>query len=279
MENSTSPLRQFQRQPKLFIDLPSQGKWYDEKILSEGTATSLAVFSMTANDEIGFKTPDALVTGESTVRNIKSCIPAILDPWNIRTIDNDSILIAIRMATYGQSMTVGNKCSKCGEDNAYEIDLQKYLEYYNSKTYDDTLKYEDFIVKLHPLTYRQWTDIQKSQTGFQRALNFQIPKFEDETQKEQAIQSIVDQINDLTLASIINQVKSIQIGEEIETNPVEIANFLNNQDVKFFHLIKKQIEDNISNWQLPLEDIKCESCGHQDKLRVSLDSSDFFAGG
>lgn len=279
MENSTSPLRQFQRQPKVFIDLPSNGKWYDESILSEGTATSLAVFSMTANDEIGFKTPDALVTGEATVRNIKSCIPAILDPWNIRTVDNDSILIAIRMATYGQSMTVSNKCAKCGEDNAYDIDLQKYLDHYNSKTYNDTLQYGDFVVKLHPLTYRQWTNIQKKQTGFQRALNFQIPKIEDDEQKEQVIQSIVDQINDLTLESIINQVKSIQIGEEIETNSIEIANFLNNQDVAFFHKIKNQIESNISNWQLPLENIKCESCGYEDNLRVSLDSSDFFAGG
>ena len=105
MENSNSPLRQFQRQPKLYIDLPSNGKWYDENIVSEGTSSNLAVFSMTANDEIGFKTPDALVTGESTVRNVKSCITAILDTWNIRTIDTDSILIAIRMATYGQHMT------------------------------------------------------------------------------------------------------------------------------------------------------------------------------
>ena len=121
MENSQSPLRQFQRQPKLYIDLPSRGKWYDEKIVADGTSTSLAVFSMTANDEIGFKTPDALVTGEATVRNIKSCIPAILDPWNIRTIDSDSILIAIRIASYGETMSVSSPCKKCSEDNAYDV--------------------------------------------------------------------------------------------------------------------------------------------------------------
>ena len=277
MENSQSPLRQFQRQPKLYIDLPSRGKWYDDKIVADGTSTSLAVFSMTANDEIGFKTPDAMVNGEATVRNIKSCIPAILDPWNIRTIDSDSILIAIRIASYGQTMSVNSPCKKCSEDNAYDVDLQRYLDYFSVKDYTDTLVYDNFTIKLNPLTYRQWNEIQKKQTGFQRALNFQVPNIEDEKQKEDVIQNIIDQINELTVMSILDQVASIEVDGQVETNKKEIVDFLNNQDVKFFHAIKSQIEKNISDWEMPTEDIKCEKCGYEDKLRVSLDQSNFFA--
>lgn len=276
MENSQSPLRQYQRQPKLYIDLPSQGKWYDDKIVADGTTTSLAVFSMTANDEIGFKTPDAMINGEATVRNIRSCIPAILDPWNIRTIDSDSILIAIRMASYGQSMSVSSPCKKCNEENAYDVDLQAYLDYFITKTYEDTVTYENFTVKLVPLTYRQWNEIQKKQTGFQRALNFQIPNIEDEKQKETAIQGIIDQINELTVMSILDQVESIEVNGNIETDKKEIVDFLNNQDLKFFHAIKDQIEKNIKEWDIPSENIKCEKCGHEDKLKVSLDQSNFF---
>jgi hypothetical protein len=277
MENSQSPLRQFQRQPKLYIDLPSQGKWYDENIIADGTSTSLAVFSMTANDEIGFKTPDAMVNGEATVRNVKSCIPAVLDPWNIRTVDTDSILIAIRIASYGQSMTVNNNCKKCSEDNAYDVDLQRYLDHFSAKTYNDTVVYENFTVKLHPLTYRQWNEIQKKQTGFQRALNFQVPNIENEEQKEEVIQNIIDKINELTVLSILDQVRSIEVDGQIETDKQEIVNFLNNQDVKFFHAIKAQIEKNITEWEIPTEDIKCEKCGYEDKIKVSLDQSNFFA--
>ena len=277
MENSQSPLRQFQRQPKLYIDLPSRGKWYDDKIVADGTSTSLAVFSMTANDEIGFKTPDAMVNGEATVRNIKSCIPAILDPWNIRTIDSDSILIAIRIASYGQTMSVSSPCKKCSEDNAYDVDLQRYLDYFSVKDYTDTLVYDNFTIKLNPLTYRQWNEIQKKQTGFQRALNFQVPNIEDEKQKEDVIQNIIDQINELTVMSILDQVASIEVDGQVETNKKEIVDFLNNQDVKFFHAIKSQIEKNIADWEMPTEDIKCEKCGYEDKLRVSLDQSNFFA--
>jgi hypothetical protein len=277
MENSQSPLRQFQRQPKLYIDLPSQGKWYNENIVADGTSTSLAVFSMTANDEIGFKTPDAMVNGEATVRNVKSCIPAILDPWSIRTIDTDTILLAIRIASYGQMMSVSSPCKKCSEDNAYDVDLQNYLDYFAMKTYSDTVVYENFTVKLHPLTYRQWNEIQKKQTGFQRALNFQVPQIKDEDQKEEAIQNIIDQINELTVLSILDQVASIEVDGQIETDKQEIVNFLNNQDVKFFHAIKAQIEQNIKEWEIPTEDIKCEKCGYEDQIKVSLDQSNFFA--
>jgi hypothetical protein len=35
---------------------------------------------MTAKDELMFKTPDALLNGQSTVEVVKSCIPAIQDP-------------------------------------------------------------------------------------------------------------------------------------------------------------------------------------------------------
>lgn len=280
MENKTSPLQRYQRQPKLYINLPSNGKWYDESIISDNTSTNLAVFSMTANDEIGFKTPDALINGEATAKNIQSCVPSILDPWKLKTIDIDSILIAIRMATYGQSMTINSVCAKCGEENAYEIDLQKYLNSYAEKEYKDTVVYNEFTIKIQPLNYKQWTDVQKKQTGFSRAINLQIPQIQDEKQKEEAMQSILDQINELTVMSILNQVKSIEVDGEIETDRQEIVNFLSKgQDVKFFHTIKSAIEENVNTWTLQSENIKCTSCNHQDKLRISLDSSDFFVSG
>jgi len=279
MENQTSPLRQYQRQPKLFINLPSNGKWYDEHTVADGSTADLAVFSMTASDEIGFKTPDALINGQATTKTMKSCIPALLNPWNIRTIDTDSILIAIRMATYGQNMSVSTICSKCKEQNAYEVDLQRYLDYYATKIYNDTVIYNDFRVKLFPLTYQQWTDIQKKQTAFQRSLNLQIPRITDEKQKEEAIQSIIDQINELTVVSIFDQVQSIEVNNEIETDKKEIINFLSNQDVEFFHKIKNTIEQNVKEWSLPTEDVECGNCKNKEKLKVSLDSSDFFVQG
>ena len=98
MENQ-SPLKKYTRQPKIYIDLPSKGKYYSDSVLYEDSYSNLAVFSMTANDEILYRTPDALITGQATAKNIQSCIPSILKPFNLVTLDVDALLLSIRLAT------------------------------------------------------------------------------------------------------------------------------------------------------------------------------------
>ena len=63
-------LKDKQRQPKLYIELPSLGRFYDGSIVQDQQYTQLPVFGMNAMDEILLKTPDALFTGEATVQII-----------------------------------------------------------------------------------------------------------------------------------------------------------------------------------------------------------------
>jgi len=279
MEKTDSPLKKYRRQPKLYVSIPSNGKWYDETIVAENTYTNLAVFSMTASDEILFKTPDALINGIATSKNISSCIPAILDPWKIKTLDLDAILIAIRIASYGETMNVNTVCNKCSAENTYEVNLQSYLDYFASKKYVDKLSYNNFVLTFSPLNYKQWSDIQKQQTSYSRALNLQVSKIKDNTEKEEFIQTLIDKINYLVAQSILDQVVSIEVDGEVETDPVEIKEFLENQDVELYHKIKKLIESNTKEWSLPEEKIECTSCNAKSNIKVSLDTSDFFVKG
>ena len=279
MEKTDSPLKKYRRQPKLYVSIPSNGKWYNETIVAENTYTNLAVFSMTASDEILFKTPDALINGIATSKNISSCIPAILDPWKIKTLDLDAILIAIRIASYGETMNVNTVCNKCSAENTYEVNLQSYLDYFASKKYVDKLSYNNFVLTFSPLNYKQWSDIQKQQTSYSRALNLQVSKIKDNTEKEEFIQTLIDKINYLVAQSILDQVVSIEVDGEVETDPVEIKEFLENQDVELYHKIKKLIESNTKEWSLPDEKIECTSCNAKSNIKVSLDTSDFFVKG
>lgn len=279
MEKTDSPLKKYRRQPKLYVSIPSNGKWYDETIVAENTYTNLAVFSMTASDEILFKTPDALINGIATSKNISSCIPAILDPWKIKTLDLDAILIAIRIASYGETMNINTVCNKCSAENTYEVNLQSYLDYFASKKYVDKLSYNNFVLTFAPLNYKQWSDIQKQQTSYSRALNLQVSKIKDNTEKEEFIQTLIDKINYLVAQSILDQVVSIEVDGEVETDPVEIKEFLENQDVELYHKIKKLIESNTKEWSLPEEKIECTSCNTKSNIKVSLDTSDFFVKG
>lgn len=274
-----SPLRKYRRQPKLYTSLPSAGKWYNDQIMLNNATSDLPVFSMTASDEIAFKTPDALINGEATTKSITSCMPSILDPWKIVSIDIDAILIAIRMATYGQSMPVSQKCPKCKHENAYDVDLQRMLDFFQTCEYQDTVYFEDFIVKLKPLTYRKWTSVQKTQMALRRTMYLQAEKIEDEEEKKKLYQAIIDQINESTVNAIIDQVLSIEVDEQVETDRNEIIEFLTSNDLGLFHKIKGTIEKNAINFQLPSVDVECENCKAQNKIRVSLDSSDFFVKG
>jgi len=279
MENKESPLKKYRRQPKLYITLPSNGKWYNETILADGTFSDLAVFSMTASDEILFKTPDALINGEATAKNISSCIPAVLDPWKIKTLDLDAILIAIRMATYGSEMNVTHKCTKCQHENSYEIALQKYLDFFSQCTFESKLTFDNFTLWLEPLSYKRWTELQKLQTSYQRALNLNVGKIAKEEDKQEYIQELIDNINITVAKSVLEQVTKIEVDGETETDQQEIYDFLENQDAALFNEVKKLIERNTKAWQLPSEKVKCVECDAENKIRISLDTSDFFGQG
>jgi len=68
---SHNPLKKYFRQPKIYISLPSQGKFYPDGSIEMTENGELPVYSMTAKDEMIIKTPDALLNGSSTVEVIQ----------------------------------------------------------------------------------------------------------------------------------------------------------------------------------------------------------------
>ena len=107
MENiRQNPLHKYFRQPKIYLRLPSSGNFYPAGALEKTESGEYPVYSMTAKDEIVMKTPDALMNGQATVDIIQSCVPNIKDAWKVPSIDLDAILVAIRIATYGEMLDV-----------------------------------------------------------------------------------------------------------------------------------------------------------------------------
>lgn len=275
-----SILKKYRRQPKLQVDLPSRGEYYPPNALYENQNTDIPVFSMTPNDEIAFKTPDALINGEATVATIKSCIPTIVDPWSIPTIDIDTVLVAIRIASYGGSMTVNRVCGDCGTENQYEIPLSSYLDSYLTKTFVNQLPIDNFIFHLRPLNYREFTNNQKRLLGIRRSLNtIIINKDMDDEQKGKAMDPLYMELARAQLDSIYASIVGIEVEGELEQNKQEIADFLENNDNKFIAAVKQQIEENFKTWSAPMHKVSCTNCEKEDEMQVTLDTSDFFGKG
>jgi hypothetical protein len=156
-QQKKNPLTSFYRQPKIYVKLPSKGEFYPPGSLDVSVNGEYPVYAMTAKDELLFKTPDALLSGQSTVELIKSCIPAITNPWAMPNIDLDFALISIRIATYGDKMEVGCNCPHCEAENNYDIDLTAWFGVFNNFHYEKDIPIDQLTVHVRPYTYKEVT--------------------------------------------------------------------------------------------------------------------------
>ena len=155
MSKTENPLLGYFRKPELYITLPSKGKYYKEGTIDMPPTGEIGIFPMTARDELMMKTPDALLNGSSTAEVIKSCVPAILDPWSIPSLDMDAILVGIRIATYGQELDLTSTCPQCEHVNDFAIDLSGLLDQTQQWFFTEQLEIDDLVLNFGPLTYHE----------------------------------------------------------------------------------------------------------------------------
>ena len=68
MTQSANPLKQYFRQPAIYLRLPTGGKYWPPGSIELTHNGEFSVYPMTAIDEITYRTPDALFNGqENTV--------------------------------------------------------------------------------------------------------------------------------------------------------------------------------------------------------------------
>lgn len=275
----SSFLQTYQRQPKLFIDLPSKGFYYDETVIEGGQFVQIPVYGMNAMDEILFKTPDALFSGEATVEVIKSCIPTILDPWKLVGFDIDYILIAIRIATYNDELPVTSKCPKCATDNESVLSLTTMLNGYSDYQVENSFTIDDLTFNIKPLTYKQMTDFSVENYTYERTL-LQIGQNKDlsDEDKNKHSKEIYLKTNDLNLRTAVSYIKSISNSSDSETNVQSITDFIVNNDAVFYTKLKEKIYELSNQWQLPSADVVCggEECDNTYSTKIDLDYSSFF---
>ncbi len=151
--NPANPLQKFFRQPKIYVTLPSKGLFYEPGAFI-GDYNNVPVFAMTGMDEIVYKTPDALYSGEATAKVIESCCPFVKNAKVMPSIDIDALIIAIRIATFGDKLSVSQKCTACETENDYDIDLKGMLDYFNNLKFINTVVINDSLtIKIRPLQY------------------------------------------------------------------------------------------------------------------------------
>lgn len=272
---SQNPLKQFFRQPKIYIGLPSHGI-YNKPGTIQGDIERMPVYGMTGMDDILMKTPDALLLGESTVTVVESCCSSITNAWDICTLDIDVILTAIRIATYGNIMRVLHDCPNCRAENEYELDLSKLIDHYASCKYENKIIMSDIGVTIKPLTYRQSTDFAIRNFQLQQQLS-QAVTIEDADEKKQVLADMFQKLAILQNEILAESIESVDIGTSAVTEKPYIKEWLDNCDKSVTEKIRSQIQQNQTTWATPKHQVACSECQTQSNIAVDLDQSTFFA--
>ena len=272
-----NPLSSFYRQPKIYVRLPSKGKFYEPGSLDLSENGEYPVYAMTAKDELLFKTPDALLNGTSTVELIKSCIPAILNPWVMPNIDLDFALIAIRIATYGDKMDVGTNCPHCDAENSYDMDLTAWLDIFNNFIYNTDIAVDPLTVHVRPYTYKEVTKTALKSMEQQRI--FQVindDTLSDEIKLEKFGASFL-KLTELTVDVIADCITAIDAPDGSVSDKAMIKEFIANCSKDIFQKIQDHVVQMKELIEFKAQDVTCGECSKPFSLPVTMDQSNFFA--
>jgi hypothetical protein len=275
MNIQNNPLKQYFRRPAIYLKLPSGGKMYAPGVVTIPESGELAVYPMTAIDEISSKTPDALYNGTAMADIIKSCIPDIKDPWSINSIDLDAVLIAIKSAAGGDDMSIGSQCPSCTEISDYAVNLVGILSQLKSADYEKELTINDLSIKFRPLSYKEMNEAGTGQMEAQRIFMV-LEKEENEAVRAEKTQEALRFITDITMRILSQTITHIRTPDAFVEEKEYILDFLKNCDRETYIAIRDYNANLKAQTEIKPLRIKCVHCQHEYEQPFTLNTSDFF---
>ena len=273
----SNPLSQYFRQPSIYIKLPSEGQFYPPGALDMPPNGELPVLPMTAIDEITYRTPDALYNGSATVSVINSCCPSIRNAWEIPSMDLDTVLVGIRIASYGHEMEFHSTCPNCSHEAERVADLRMVLDQIKKPDYSQTVRHGDIEIYLRPMSYKNLNDNNRVQFEQQKILqtvteNNDVPEME----KMNALSTALQRVTELTVHSIAQSIGAIKTPTALVSEPEFISEFLKNCDRSLFNRVRDTIVDLKAMSEMQPMDLTCPECNHNYKQWITMDMTSFF---
>ena len=272
------------RQPKIYIRLPSNGEFWPAKSIVMPENLELPVYSMTARDELAFKTPDALLNGQAMVDVIQSCFPNIINAWDVPTMDLDTIMIAIRLATYGEKMTIKHKIPVINEEIEHEIDLRILLDQQRASSWIEQVAISpELIVYVKPLTYKHMTQTSLKSFETSRIMNMVNDDSLTDEKKMEMFNASFSNLTKLTVDLMAESIIKVSTSDGDVTDKRYILEFVNNIDKDIFETINQHL--GVLKKANELKKIEFTTTDEQQaegapatySIPISFNESDFFA--
>jgi hypothetical protein len=284
MIENPNPLNKYYRQPSIYIALPTKGRYYSADVYTPTPTGEIPILPMTAKDEITFKTPDAMISGQATVDIIKSCCPNIIDPWQLTNYDLDTVLLAIRIATYGETMDITATIPVINEQISHTVNLPSLLDTVRNVEIKDSFRTKNgFTVHVKPLNYKEITETQTKTFQQQKIVASVTASELDEDEKYKKYTEAYKKLTTLNFEVMSTAFTKIITpeGDEV-TDTKQIKEFLNNADSKIVNEMQEQMVSLRS--QAQIKPIQLKSSEEQIKkgapvsfaVPLTFDNSNFF---
>ncbi len=272
-----NPLSRLFRTPAIYINLPSGGKFYPPGALDMPENGELPVYPLTNRDEITLRTPDALINGQGVVDVIQSCIPNIKNAWKMPTIDVDTCLIALRIASYGHNMDFDQTCPHCGAEHSYTMDLRHTMSMIRCPDYEQVKQFDALNIKFQPQNYTHANNMNRVSFELQKAQQ-NIEALPDGEDQAAAVTMQLAKVTGLTadvMANSTEYIELVETGEQI-TNREFILEFYNKIDARTHSTIQKALGELTEVANLKPSKVACQSCQGELEVNVMFDYAGFF---
>ena len=282
-QNTSNPLQKYFRQPKLHVRLPSGGKYYPPGSLDLPESGEVAIYPLTAKDELLLKTPDSLMNGTATADVIKSCVPQIKQPWYMPSLDVDALIRAIRIATYGENMTITVKVPNTGDEKDFTIDLNSVIAPLMSATYADTIKLENMTITLRPLMYSEFTKDALRSFEEQRVYNLVNDDTVPNEEKMERFRQAFNRLTDLTVETVAKSIAKIELMDgQVVNDPKHLLEFMQNTSKEFYTTILDHITEQRDKFAVKpfiantTKDEQEKGAPETFEVPITFDQSNFF---
>jgi hypothetical protein len=197
--------------------------------------------------------------------------------------DVDIVLIAIRIATYGPSMTVTSSVPNTGTKQDHEIDLQSLFDRVNKEQVSNQLLLENGIkVVVRPNNYQQLSLIRRQTFEKQRLARTINDAKIDDKDKQEEFNKIFAELTKMNVESLVNNIEAIELPDGVIQSRDDINTFVNNVDLKFVNAVRAKVESMAKlgavppfTVESPEEDVE-KGAPKTYNVPIMFDNSDFF---
>lgn len=277
-----NPLEPYFRKPQVYITLPSQGRWYQRQDITLTAENELAVYGMTARDDVLLNTPDAMLNGEALRKVIANCVPDVRNINALVTPDLEAIFVGMKLASGDGTLEINRTCPNCGHECSWDLQCQPILDSQTMIDHQDGCVVLDEKLEVHvkPYDYHQRGVFIQREYQEERAIRQweAMNPDSDDLVKAQIMAQAIDNISKLTIELVSASITHVKIIENnvVVTDPQHIQDWLasaSRAQAEAIIAAVDQLNKCGPNKTIPVE---CNECQHTWQETVSYDPISFF---